>query len=77
MSCVQGRLAAFPQAGIVCYDCFLDLLVLTALSVPSVLAMTCAGATQFKRRLTSKERISLPLLLILNSLSKYNWRMSQ
>lgn len=74
---MQGRLAVFLQAAIVCYHCFLDLLVLTALSTPSVVAATCAGVTQFKPRLTSKERGSLPLLLILNSLSKYSWRMSQ
>lgn len=82
----RGRQAGEPCVGRSCSippgrDChnhrFLDLWVLTALSMPPTVAAACAGVTHFKPRLTSKGRGFLPVLLLLNSLSKCNWRMSQ
>lgn len=75
--CVQGGRAPFPQGRDCRNHCFLDLRVLTALSVPPIAAVACAGVTHFKPRLTSKETGFLPMLLPLNSLSKWNWRMPQ
>lgn len=72
-----GWVCSIPPGQDCCTHCFSDLRVLTALSVPPIAAAACAGVTHFKPRLTSKQRGSLPLLLVLNSLSKCNWRMSQ
>lgn len=74
MSCVQGRVLYSPRAGYYNHS-FLDLQVLTALSVPPIAAAAHAGVTHFKPRLTSKG--SLPMLVMLNSLGKCNWRMAQ
>lgn len=72
-----GQACSVPP-GWDCHNhCFLDLQVLTALSVPLRVAAACAGVTHFKPRLTSKESSSMPMLLVLNSLSKRNCRMSQ
>lgn len=73
-----ARQACSVPAGWDCHNhCFLDLQVLIALSVPLRVAAACAGVTDFKPRLTSKESSSMPMLLMLNSLSKCNFRMCQ